>query len=313
MICKPYPYIASSASTLYAIVTTLALFACPLLSHASEEVIKGGPYDRKIAYIGGLSRRLFSGDRSDITIATEMFFREVTKVINHEPQLVVLDNIPEILDAMRRDKLDTIFANPIDYLALDHQVNPNYRYTITFGPSPEQQIYLLTQSGAQIESLAQLRGKRLTFPDGYILGMTYLEVELAKAGLPGPKSFFSSIDYTDSSNAAVLNVFFDKADLAVTSDIAYSLASELNPQLAKKIDVLSVSKPFLPFIVGVNKRVPMFFLQPVDEILANLKSQPKLQRILSLFHASDVVKITSDQLETLRQLKRDHERYVGKR
>ncbi|MEJ2622837.1 MAG: PhnD/SsuA/transferrin family substrate-binding protein, partial [Candidatus Thiodiazotropha sp.] len=274
---------------------------------------KGGPYDRKAAYIGGLSRQLFSGDRSDITIATEMFFREVTKVINREPRIVVLDNISEILDAMRSDKLDTIFANPIDYLALDHQINPDYRYTITFGPSPQQRVYLVTQSGTQIKSLAQLRGKRLTLPDGYILGMTYLEVDLAKAGLPGPESFFSSIDYTDSSNAAVLNVFFNKADLAVTSDIAYSLAGELNPQVSQKIDILSVSEPFLPFIVGVNKRVPMFFLHPVDEILADLKSQPKLQRILSLFHATDVVKITSDQLETLRQLKRDYERYVSKR
>lgn len=312
MIYKHHPYLASSASTFYVLLTTLVLSAWPFSSLASDDVIEGGPYDRKAAYIGGLSRQLFSGDRNDITIATEMFFREVTKVSNHESQFVVLDNISEILDAMRRDKLDTIFANPIDYLSLDHQINPDYRYTIMFGPSPEQRIYLLTQSGARLENLAQLRGKRLTLPDGYILGMTYLEVELAKAGLPGPETFFSSIDYTDSSNAAVLNVFFNKADLAVTSDIAYSLAGELNPQLPKKIDILSVSAPFLPFIIGVNKRVPLSFLRPVDDILADLKSQPKLRRILSLFHATDVVKITSDQLETLRELKRDHEQYVGK-
>jgi len=293
---------------------TLSGLLIPLLLSAGQlqaEIVPGGPYDRSVAYIGGLSRQLFGGDRNDVTIATEMFFNEVIKRIGHQKaEFKVLDNIPAIIKAMREDRLDTIFANPIDYLELDQQINPDLRYTLSYGPVPEQRVLLLTSSLHPITDIRALRGKRLSIPDGYILGMTFLEVNLAKAGLPPPDRFFSSIQYPKSSNAAVLDVFFDKADLAVTSDVAYNLANELNPQLHAKLDILTISDPYIPFIIGVNKQVPHELTDPVDEILLDLSHEPKLRHILSLFSATNVVKVRSEQLQTLRTLKKEHDALI---
>ncbi|MET0065771.1 MAG: PhnD/SsuA/transferrin family substrate-binding protein [Candidatus Thiodiazotropha sp.] len=281
----------------------------PLLA----EIAPDSPYARKTAYFGGLSRQLFGGDRNDITIATEMFFKEIVNRIGHHDtvKFKVYESKSEILRAMRHDKLDTIFANPIDYLDLDPQINPNFRYTLTYGPVPEQRVYLITYAEDKILGLEDLRSKRLSIPSGYILGMTYLEVLLGRDDLPAPRRFFSSVASTNSSNAAILDVVFQKADLAVTSDVAFRLATELNPQINGLIDILDVSDPFIPFIIGVNKQVPRDFTDSVDEILSDIGHQPRLRRILAMFSATDVVKVSDQQLENLKALKQEHERLRG--
>ncbi|MET0090908.1 MAG: PhnD/SsuA/transferrin family substrate-binding protein [Candidatus Thiodiazotropha sp.] len=294
------------------------VFACVLILSSAlhplkAEILSDNPYDRKVAYFGGLSRQLFGGDRNDITIATEMFFKEVINRIGHHDavKFKVYDNKPEIIEEMRNNRLDTVFANPLDYLDLDPQINPDFRYTLTYGPMPEQRIYLITYAEDKVKGLAKLRGKRLVIPSGYILGMTYLEVLLAREGLPTPRAFFSAIENTNSSNAAILDVVFRKADLAVTSDVAVRLATELNPQINDLIDILDVSDQYIPFIIGVNKQVPKNFTDKVDEILSDIKHQPRLRRILAMFSATDVVKVSDDQLKTLRALKTEHEQLLG--
>jgi ABC-type phosphate/phosphonate transport system substrate-binding protein len=282
-----------------------------LLSTTISFADKIGPYDRDTAYIGGLSRQLFNVDRNDITIATELFFKEVVGRIGYEKMdFIVHDNISDLLSAMRKDKLDTVFANPIDYLQLDHQVNPNYRYTVAYGPNPEQRIYLLTNSSNGITSIKQLKGKRLSIPKNYLLGRMFLEVQLAKAGISDPENFFSIIHEPNSTNAAILDLFFDKADLTVTSDISYTLASELNSQLSHKIDILNSSPPYIPFIIGVNKQAPTGHLAKVDSILLHIDNEPRLKHILSLFSATSVTKVREEQLQALRELKQEHQRLL---
>ncbi len=271
------------------------------------------PYDRDTAYIGGLSRQLFSGDRNDITIATEMFFKEITKRIGHDHmEFVIHENTSSILEAMQADRLDTVFSNPIDYLDLDPQINPDHRYTLSYAAHPEQRVYLLTDSVDSVTKLSQLKGKRISIPRGYILGRMFLEIQLAQAGLPVPADFFSGIRRPTSSHAAILDLFFNKADMAVTSDIAFSLASELNPQLSKRVHIFDLSNPFIPFVIGVNKNVPERLLNQVDNILLNIDNEPRLKHILSLFSANEVVKINDAQLQSLRQLKQQHELLIGK-
>lgn len=277
------------------------------------ELLPNSHYSRDVAYIGGLSTQLFSSERTDVTIATEMFFTEVIKRIGfHGIEFKVWDDKTDILKEMREDRLDTIFANPIDYLDLDHQVNPAFRYSLTYGSTSkaEQRVYLLTHLDNSITDIHALSGSRLTIPNGYRLGYTYLEVFLAKAGLPPPEAFFTTILSPSTSNAAVLDIFFDKADLAVTSDIAYNLAVELNPQIRSKIGVIAISDPYLPFIIGVNRQVPEQFAVQVDDVLMHLQREPRLRHILSLFSATNVVKVDSEQLETLRRLKWEHEQLI---
>jgi ABC-type phosphate/phosphonate transport system substrate-binding protein len=148
-------------------------------------------------------------------------------------------------------------------------------------------------------------------PTGYALGQLFLDVSLAKAGFPSSQQFFSTVLDSNDNNSAVLDIFFDKADIAVVSNLAYEIAIELNPQIATKLNILMASEPMVPFIIGVNKRVPDSFLLPIDNILENLLENPRTRHILSLFKADDVVKIDSAQLESVKVLKQEYDRLLA--
>lgn len=269
--------------------------------------------DEKVVNIGGLSQLLFERKSNDITIATEMFFKEIAKHIGVESTvLTIYKNTAEMRMAIQDGSLDTVFVNPIDYLDLDSQINPNFRYTLTFGQVPEQRILLLTHQKQQPANLSELKDKRLSIPRGYILGKLYLEIVLAQAGLPPMEEFFSSINYTNNTNESALDIFFNKADLSVTSDLAYTLACELNPQILKKTDILSSSTPYIPFVIGVSKHVPEKTLMDLDSILKQVNNEPRIRQLLSLFSAKDLVKITPQQLQDLRELKENHQQLFGK-
>jgi ABC-type phosphate/phosphonate transport system substrate-binding protein len=266
--------------------------------------------DENVIYVGGLSRQLFNEDRKDAVIAADLFFKELIGRIGYKSEFVVQQNQTQLLAALRENKLDTVFANPFDYLGIESQTNPDYIYTLKFGASPELRVYLLTQAKDEIKRISQLRGKRLSLTKGDVLSITYLEVFLAKAGLPSPENFFSDIKFSTSNDGVILDLFFNRADLAITTEIIYDLASELNPQLQEQVEILSISDPFIPFVIGVNKLVPQSRLKAIDDVLLHIKSEPQLSYILSLFGATDVTKIRSEQLDTLRTLKREHEQLI---
>lgn len=308
-------YPASAGKTLkharlLKICKVLILLSC-LSQVVADEIITGGPYDRKEAYVGGLSKYLFKPGRADVIIATDMFFREVIKGIGKEAQFIVLDSKAEIIKAMLDDKMDAVYVNPIDFLEIDYLLNPYYYYTISYGAHVQQKIYLITRSSNHFTRLSQLKDKKLVIPTGYALGQLFLDVSLAKAGFPSSQQFFSTVLDSNDNNSAVLDIFFDKADIAVVSNLAYEIAIELNPQIATKLDILMASEPMVPFIIGINKRVPNSFLLPIDNILENLLENPRTRHILSLFKADDVVKIDSAQLESVKALKQEYDQLLA--
>lgn len=269
--------------------------------------------ETKTVHIGGLSQLLFDRKSNNIAIATEMFFKEIAKHMEVEHTvLTIYNNTSDMRKAMQEGRLDSVFVNPIDYLDLDSHIHPDFRYTLTFGSAPEQRIYLLVNNSKSLNDISQLQGKRLSIPKGYILGRLYLDIVLAQAGQPPMEEFFSGIHYTNNPDAAVIDVFFKKADLSVTSDLAYSLASELNPQIPKKTDILSSSPPYIPFVIGVNKQVPEDILMDLDSILQQVNNEPRIRKILSLFSAKDLVKIKPEHLDSLSKLKRTHQQLINK-
>jgi ABC-type phosphate/phosphonate transport system substrate-binding protein len=304
MILQSIKHYSQSQRIIRAPLLSLFLFFSALSFAGTSD-----PYARDTAYISGLSQQHFNKNRNDITIATEMLFNEiVTRIGFKDLDFSVNDNATDLLRAMREDRLDAVFANPINYLELDKQTNPDYRYTISYGHQLEQRIYLLATKSDAVSDLSQLKGKRLSITKDHIVGRMFLEIQLARAGLDMPNSYFSVIHETTSCNAAVLDLFFGKADLAVATDVAYDLASELNPQLMAKIQIITASSPYIPFIIGINKQVPSHLIKQIDTILLELKDQPRFKHILSLFSATDVVKVRDDQIESLRKLKSQHQK-----
>lgn len=88
------------------------------------------PYDRDTAYIGIMSRLVFSTDLNDTRIATELIFTEFMKNIGKKGEFFDFDSPNDVVKAMRQHRLDAVLTDTLDYLKIDHMINQNHRYSV---------------------------------------------------------------------------------------------------------------------------------------------------------------------------------------
>ncbi|PVV22785.1 MAG: hypothetical protein B6D78_04350 [gamma proteobacterium symbiont of Ctena orbiculata] len=269
------------------------------------------PYDRDTAIIGIMSRLMFSTNRIDTRIATEMIFLDFMKNIGKKGMFIDVKSPQDAIQDMRQHQLDAVLTNTLDYLEIDHMINPSYRYSVVIGPNKLQNIILLTRRSDKIQNLSQLRQKRLIHPTGFNLGLLFLDVALMKQGLPVAERFFSTSNTVTDINTAIIDLFFNKADAALVTDASFNLASELNTQISHQLEVLIASEPMVPMVIGVNKSVPSDFTRQVDQMMVRLDEYPKTIHLLSLFKAKGMTKITDQDLHSARVLKQEFEELIS--
>jgi hypothetical protein len=58
-----------------------------------------------------------------------------------------------------------------------------------------------------------------------------------------------------TTNGALMDVFFNKSDVAIVRENEFNIAAELNPQLLKKLIILEKSPPMLASVGVMNNKI----------------------------------------------------------
>ncbi|MEW8050205.1 MAG: PhnD/SsuA/transferrin family substrate-binding protein [Candidatus Thiodiazotropha sp.] len=280
-------------------MTTMLAHSVPL-----PERYTGNP---GIGYFGRMSKILFDANVTDTTIATDMIIRKVFGMMDMNSEIKIYEDRSKLIHDLSENRIDAVFTNIIDHFALEHLIDTDYIYTLIYGSSVQQKVYLLTRKKDYINDLKDLQGKIISIPNGHYLGKLFLDVELRKQGFSGPEDFFSNIEQTIDTNTAVVDLFFGKTDCALVSDIAFELAAELNKQIPQDLEVLIASKYMVPQIIAINKNVPHSIFQKVDDFLAMAHENPRIKHLLALFRAKKFVKVKQEQLIESRRLLDEYE------
>ena len=154
-------------------------------------------------------------------------------------------------------KLDFAVMTSVDYLRMAAilKVKPemarfrNGKATIKY--------LLLRNSDSQNQELVTLKNKNLAVLKTDQLGLLFLNTQLLKAKLPEADRFFSSIQGKNKESQAILAVFFGQADACVVSDVGFSTMVELNPQVGRKLQVISESPDFIQTVGSFRSDYPI--------------------------------------------------------
>ncbi|MCG7871332.1 MAG: phosphate/phosphite/phosphonate ABC transporter substrate-binding protein [Candidatus Thiodiazotropha lotti] len=284
----------------HSVILLLLLLSGIMAIHSARA--QSDPYDRDTAFIGIMSRLFYATHSTDSRIATEMTFIEFMKNIDKACEFTNFDDPLNVVTQMRKDNLDAILANPVDYLKIEQQIDEDHHYSLLFGDRLKQRVILLVRKSDNINSLSQLANKTLAFPYGHHLGKMFLDMSLLERNLPQATDHFSEIQNIESLNDAIINLFFNKVDSALVTDVAFELAQELNPQIRHSVVPLIVSEPMIQIVIGINKRVPSSFKQRVDQMASNLDQYPRTLHLLSMFKSKRVIKISASELEKIRKI-----------
>jgi len=201
------------------------VFCCLMMTVAHAE-----PYH----LIAGSSKLGFrENDKQNINIGFSKVFNEILSSENVKCDFKSTDSSEELYAAIQANQVNAFFGSPVEFIQAEQYFLDSPLASGVFDKELKSKVYLLVRKDSGINSITQLKGKKLVTSKWTTgdLGGLYLETLLLEHKQDLPKQFFSEILTPETSNQALVELFFKKADVALVNANQFNIAAELNPQL----------------------------------------------------------------------------------
>src|SRR5512133_404685 len=248
------------------LVALLGAIVAPLDATAAEPLLIGvaarispresyAYYDRLLAYVG--------------------------RKLGRQVEMVQFSTYDEMDTALERRDLDYAFICSGPYVR-DHA---KFGVELLAAPQshgkPYYYAYVIVPAASPARTLADLRGKRFAFTDaksntGRLVPAYLVQREFGVR----PESWFSSVRYLGSHDAAIDAVNDRTVDGASVDSLIFDYVAARHPGRVKNVRILVKSPPFgIPPVVA-NRRADPAVRQRVRDALLSMHSDPEGRRIL---------------------------------
>jgi len=247
--------------------------------------------------------------QTDIQVSLNYWVQELTSSLNPgSVNSLLYEDINKMSKAFSEGKLDLIVAPPLLLtIHFDRSLLSNGFIAVNERGKTDQLIIIANQDPKQV--FDGFNKKRLLLPQDNLLAEVFLDSEVIKRHQQPYQQVFSQITYGDKNQRMILDLFFDKADIAVVYQSALETMFEMNPQLTKKIKKISMfpikSRDYSFF----HKQY--FYQQTLKDKTETFRASVRGKQILQVFHASDIDTCLVSDLDqfddlyaTYRQLKK---------
>ncbi len=251
------------------------------------------PKDGRLAmgfYVSSISEQ---ANRADIEVSLNFWAKDLLTAEAKKMNIFVgtsgatlFDRIEDLELAFARGELDMIVAPPLLIARYFKREMLADGFMGVLADKKTDYLLLVARTDKNINSAKDLRGKRLVMQESDELAEMFLDTEVLKALKQGYKNIGLTIQHQKKSNRIVLDVYFDKADSAVTYKSTYDITSELNPDIKNKVKILAEypvrSKNFSYF------RSDYPFLKQLTDVSVNFNRSARAQQILEVFKTPEI-------------------------
>jgi ABC transporter, phosphonate, periplasmic substrate-binding protein len=253
--------------------------------------------------IGFIYGSLGNSNRNDVVAAMKAWLLTVAKErnLNTTPLPVVLDSVGEMENALRHHQLDVFSASMEEFLLLEKTAPCSGMFAPRVNGKITEQYVLLVRRDAGLSSLRELQGRDLVVMDHVrtSLAPLWLDSELMRDKLPIGARFFRKVTRVAKPNLAILPVFFKQANAAIVTRSSFDTASELNPQLARELQVLMSSQDLIPGVGAYPKGATSAAVELYRREALRLGESPSGRLIINLFQIDGISEIhESDLVQT---------------
>lgn len=224
----------------------------------------------------------------------------LTKKLNFRVILVYLDNYGEVCDKFIYKQLDAAFFGSFSY-ALTHVkagvepiARPDYQGVSTY------RGLIIVREDSNIKDAADMKGKRLALVHqatyaGYLYPLLYFK----KQGIKNPEEYFSKILFAESHDKAISEVLRGEADVACPKDLVYQRIINDNPDLGRKLLILSVSEPVPSNTLCVRKDLEPALKNKLKDALLNLDNDEEAKPALEALGADKFIETKDSDYQHL--------------
>ena len=248
-------------------------------------------------------------DTKDSQAALNFWIVEIAKDAGLQAKAILYENPQQVLAEFKKGKLDLINISPLDGIRYFFGEKPIPAMTGTVQGKKTRRFLLLVRVDAKISSLRELRGKKLVVKESEAVGNLFLETLLLRHGQVRSNTFFSQIETKQKMSTAILDVFFARADACLVSDVAFSIMSELNPQVGLKLKEIAHSAEIINHLSFFRPGYNENFRERVMAAGLKLDASSRGGQILMLFKIEGVTSFDIADLDSLKNLVAEYDSY----
>jgi len=286
-----------------------ALYCCSYFFTAhAEEHVSPDPVMRLGIYYPPISDNV---SRADVVVSFSLWVQEQAESVGVKAADVMLfDSIEEMSEAFDSGIINIISAPPLSIALHFSRENLADGFYGIRAPGKLNSVLLLARTDKNINSIEDLRGKRLIIPEHHELAEMFLDTLILKTYHVPYKKLFSSIDLLKKDKRIVLDLFFDKADVALVNEGAFELMKELNPQLNEKIKIIASYPTKSKSYAYVNKNYP--FRQKIIDNYLSMAMSVRGRQFLSLYQQDLLESCSVKELDAYDELAKEHQQLLKK-
>jgi len=225
----------------------------------------------------------------------------------------IYNDIGEIENAFNQKTLDLINLSAVDFFHLQHWISDEQFIFAVYGGTLSVEYLLIVREKSRFADIKDLNKAVLRFPKDARsnLGRVWLDVELAKAGLPAVEQFFDKVVSVNKISEAVLPVFFGKTDACLVTRNGFNTMAELNPQISQQLRVMAASKGYIPGFMGFRKDYQSKVKRIIINNIKNWHQTSAGHQLLTMFQMDDLVLESIDVLAPTMELIKEHQHFLG--
>jgi ABC-type phosphate/phosphonate transport system substrate-binding protein len=262
--------------------------------------------------IGFSSRAFVNVPKEDIRAAVCILAKKVARKASGSAESRVYDSTLEMERDLRDHKLDVLALTPDDFLNIKGRIPLDPIMMTATDKGYEIDLLLLVRKDSHFRGLKDLKNRIIVMPSkiaqyGNIYHI-WLDMLLAREGLPAIDSFFSSVQEARTASQALMPVFFRTADACVVTGNVLDLASELNPQVGKELRILAKTGKLAGGIIALRHDLPEQRKQKIKEALMTLRDDQEGRQLFVLFQLERLVPYRPEYLKGTEAFITEHRR-----
>lgn len=254
-------------------------------------------------------------DKQNVNLGFNSVFNELLSSVNVQCDFKSYENSEALVKAIKEKKVNGFFGSPIEFLYSESSLLSTPIASGIFAKQTKSKILIVVKKESKINDLTQLKGKKIGMQkwiSSDVAGI-FLETLLMENNLPLQSQFFSEIVIKDTSNMALVDLYFNKVDAILVNQVQFEVAAELNPQLLQQSKILVASEPYLIFVSALSKETPDSVVSVTKEKLLNIHKTAKGRNILRLMKLEGFQEVSVKELDNVRALMAKHKRLKAQR
>lgn len=234
--------------------------------------------------------------------ALNIWIKDFTKNIYEDTNMSLYLNKQDMIDDYNINKLDIIPITAYEYLNNKNKLDNNtidYYHLRKSKNNSFQKMYLIVNKKSNINSILDLKDKKIGINLRNTFGKIFLEKTYLKKAKKNADEIISKINY-NKSNSLLLQTYFSKYDAAIISSYEYDVMLELNPTIKNKIKILEESPQIFPYILILfNKNTASKNKSILKNLLDQFLINKKKKELYEIIKVKKLAKIEKKDLDIL--------------